>query len=108
MAVEERKIEVEGTPIRYLMAGEGPPLVLLHALGEGAFDWQWVLPDLAQTYRVYAPDLPGFGDSARPEPITHPPFLRAFRLLSRCPGDRAHYDDRQLAGRPRRPAFCVV
>jgi hypothetical protein len=30
MAVEERDVEVEGSPIRYLTAGMGPPLVLLH------------------------------------------------------------------------------
>ena len=36
--VEERKIEVDGLPTRYLMAGEGPPLLLLHALGESALD----------------------------------------------------------------------
>jgi pimeloyl-ACP methyl ester carboxylesterase len=78
MTVEERKIEVEGTPIRCLMAGEGPPLVLLHALGEGAFDWQWVLPDLAQTHRVYAPDLPGFGDSAKPDADYSPAFFMRF------------------------------
>src|ERR671916_240892 len=78
MAVEERKIEVEGTPIRCLMAGEGPPLVLLHALGEGAFDWQWVLHDLARAHRVYAPDLPGFGDSARPDADYSPAFFTRF------------------------------
>jgi hypothetical protein len=27
-------MEVDGSPVRYLAAGEGPPLVLLHALGE--------------------------------------------------------------------------
>lgn len=61
MAVEEQKIEVDGLLTRYLTAGEGSPLLLLHALGESALDWHWVLPDLARTRRVYAPDLPGFG-----------------------------------------------
>lgn len=65
MVVEEQNIEVEGLPIRYLTSGEGPPLLLLHALGESALDWQWVLPGLARTHRVYAPDLPGFGESAK-------------------------------------------
>ncbi len=78
MAVEERRIEVEGMPIRYQTAGEGRPLVLLHALGEGAFDWQWVLPDLARAHRVYAPDLPGFGDSVKPEADYSPAFFTRF------------------------------
>jgi 4,5:9,10-diseco-3-hydroxy-5,9,17-trioxoandrosta-1(10),2-diene-4-oate hydrolase len=54
-------------PTRYLSAGTtGPPLVLLHGVGDNAFDWQWVMPALASTHRVYAPDLPGSGGSAKP------------------------------------------
>ena len=78
MAVEEQKIEVDGLLTRYLTAGEGPPLVLLHALGESALDWRWVLPDLARTHRVYAPDLPGFGDSAKPAVDYSPAFFTRF------------------------------
>lgn len=44
-----------------------PPLVLLHAPGIGASarKMQLLMEPLAQTYRVYAPDLPGFGLSDR-------------------------------------------
>ena len=66
MRVDEQNIDVDGLPVRYLVAGEGPPLVLLHALGESALDWRWVLPALARTNRVYAVDLPGFGYSGAP------------------------------------------
>jgi pimeloyl-ACP methyl ester carboxylesterase len=59
--VEEQNIDVEGLPVHYLTAGEGPTLMLLHALGESALDWRWVLPALARTHRIYAPELPGFG-----------------------------------------------
>ncbi|MFJ8430812.1 alpha/beta fold hydrolase [Kitasatospora sp. NPDC094019] len=45
---------------------DGPPLVLLHALGERATDWDAVLPDLAPRHRVHALDLRGHGDSGRP------------------------------------------
>ena len=78
MIIEEQRIEVEGLPTRYLVAGEGPPLLLLHALGESAFDWRWVLPDLASTHRVYAPDLPGFGESAKPLGDYSPSFFARF------------------------------
>jgi pimeloyl-ACP methyl ester carboxylesterase len=37
--VEERNVEVSELPIRYLSAGEGPPLVLLHGAGDNALDW---------------------------------------------------------------------
>ncbi len=78
MIVEERNIDVGGLPAHYLTAGEGPPLVLLHALGESALDWQWVLPALARTHRVYALDLPGFGYSAKPSAEYSPAFFARF------------------------------
>jgi pimeloyl-ACP methyl ester carboxylesterase len=79
---DKQNIDVGGLPIRYLVAGEGPPVVLLHALGESALDWRWVLPDLARKHRVYAPDLPGFGGSAEPisdySPASFARFVAAF------------------------------
>ena len=77
-AAEEQNVEVEGLPIHYLTAGEGPPLVLLHGAGDNALDWQWGLPDLAATHRVYAPDLPGSPDSARPTADYSPAFFERF------------------------------
>ncbi len=75
MTVDEQSIDVGGLPVRYLVAGEGPPLVLLHALGESALDWRWVLPALARTHRVYAVDLPGFGYSGKPSAEYSSAFL---------------------------------
>jgi pimeloyl-ACP methyl ester carboxylesterase len=66
VVVEEQNVDVDGLPIRYLSAGTGPPLVLLHGAGDNALDWRWVFPALARTHRVYAPDLPGSPNSARP------------------------------------------
>jgi 2-hydroxy-6-oxonona-2,4-dienedioate hydrolase len=77
-AVETQTVEVDGLPIRYLTAGEGPPLMLLHGAGDNALDWQWVLPDLGATHRVYAPDLPGSPDSARPAADYSPAFFTRF------------------------------
>jgi 4,5:9,10-diseco-3-hydroxy-5,9,17-trioxoandrosta-1(10),2-diene-4-oate hydrolase len=78
MTVEKRIVEVDGLPIRYLAAGTGPPLVLLHGAGDNAFDWRWVMPALASTHRVYAPDLPGSGESARPLDDYSPAFFTRF------------------------------
>lgn len=78
MVVEEHSIEVDGLPIRYLTAGTGPPLVLLHGAGDNALDWKWVLPALARTHRVYVPDLPGSPDSARPAADYSPAFFERF------------------------------
>src|SRR5215217_6031015 len=78
MTVEVRNIEVEGLPVRYLTAGTGPPLVLLHGAGDNALDWHWVIPALAATHRVYAPDLPGSPMSARPAADYSPAFFERF------------------------------
>jgi pimeloyl-ACP methyl ester carboxylesterase len=76
---EERRIDVGGLTTRYLTAGTtGPPLILLHGVGDNALDWQWVLPTLARTHRVYAPDLPGSGGSTKPDVDYSPAFFTQF------------------------------
>ncbi len=65
MRAEERTVDFDGRTLRYLAAGEGPPLLLLHGAGDSSFAWSWVLPELAGGYRVYAPTLPGIGDGTR-------------------------------------------
>jgi 2-hydroxy-6-oxonona-2,4-dienedioate hydrolase len=57
----EKEVKVSGRPARYLAAGLGPPLVLLHGTGTNRREWGWALPILARGRSVYAPDLPGFG-----------------------------------------------
>jgi pimeloyl-ACP methyl ester carboxylesterase len=55
----------------FLEAGEGPPVILLHGLGATNASFLPTMWDLARDHRVLAPDLPGFGDSAKP--------IRAYR-----------------------------
>ena len=76
--IEEQSIEAERLPTRYLKAGEGRPLVLLHGVGDNALDWQWVMPALVHTHSVYAPDLPGSGGSANPLDDYSPAFFTGF------------------------------
>jgi pimeloyl-ACP methyl ester carboxylesterase len=47
--------------------GAGPPVLLLHGLGESTFTWHDILPALAARNRVIALDLKGFGRSDKPE-----------------------------------------
>ena len=42
-----------------LEMGEGRPILLLHGTGASCHSWRGVMPQLAKTYRVIAPDLPG-------------------------------------------------
>jgi len=53
-------------------------MVLLHGAGDNALDWRWVMPTLAATHRVYAPDLPGSPDSARPAADYSTAFFERF------------------------------
>ncbi|MDP9457425.1 MAG: alpha/beta fold hydrolase [Actinomycetota bacterium] len=81
--IEERRVDVEKLSTHYLTGGEGPPLVLLHGHGESSASWRWVLPALSRTHRVYAPDFPGAGGSAKFSDYSQPTsfysdFLAAF------------------------------
>ncbi len=78
VTAEHQTTDVDGMAIRYMAAGNGTPLLLLHALGESALDWRWVMPVLSRTHRVYAPDLPGFGDSDKPAADYTPAFFGHF------------------------------
>lgn len=65
---ERHVASVGGLRISYLDAGPNgaPVLVLLHALGDQANNWEPVLSQFADQYRVLAPDLRGHGESDWP------------------------------------------
>ena len=65
------------------VAGEGPAVVLLHGTGAASHSWRDVLPDLATTATVIAPDLPGHGFTrGRPRGgLTLPGMARALGEL---------------------------
>jgi pimeloyl-ACP methyl ester carboxylesterase len=60
-------VAVDGTRIRYVAAGSGPALVLLHTLRTQLDMFQKVIPELAKRFRVYAVDYPGHGRSDAPD-----------------------------------------
>lgn len=51
----------DGSRLRYLKAGDGPPLVLLHTVRTQLDYFQLVIPQLRNSFTVYALDLPGMG-----------------------------------------------
>jgi len=56
---------LDGSPVVYGEAGDGPPVVFLHGWGLTARSYARALPTIAATgARVIAPALPGFGRSA--------------------------------------------
>ena len=98
--LDEHAVEVGGLRTRYLAAGAGLPVVLLHATEETALDWQWVLPALARANRVYAPDLPGSGGTAAPPAAYTPEFFQGFvsAFLDRLDIERAVLVGNSLGG----------
>ena len=65
-ARSEHRVTIAGRNLSYTVAGAGAPLVLVHGLGGTRRTWNTVLDDLAATYTVIAPDLPGHGESDAP------------------------------------------
>jgi pimeloyl-ACP methyl ester carboxylesterase len=66
--------DVGGYLIHYYALGpaDGPIVVLVHGLGGRSEDWEKLAPFLAKAgYRVYLPDLPGFGKSEKPEDFSY-------------------------------------
>src|SRR5512143_2410833 len=65
--VHSRYLQAGPYRLHYLEAGSGPPLVLIHGLASNATrDWGRLVGPLGRQFHVFAPDLPGFGDSDRP------------------------------------------
>ena len=60
---ESRDAVVGGVRVRYIEAGQGPPLVLVHGLTSSKVAWRENILPLAEHHHVYAVDLPGHGDS---------------------------------------------
>jgi pimeloyl-ACP methyl ester carboxylesterase len=58
---------VNGIHLRYRVGGTGSPVLLLHGFGETGHMWDPVLPVLARSHTVVAPDLRGAGGSDKPE-----------------------------------------
>ena len=88
--MELKTIETERVPVRYYEAGAGRPLVFLHGAGGLDMDLGF-LDSLAQKFHVYAPLVPGYGDSEECAELTrvlHQERLQEFWIAH--VGARAH------------------
>jgi pimeloyl-ACP methyl ester carboxylesterase len=66
-AISSQTAEVEGIALHYLTAGHGPAVILLHGYTQTSRMWRPIIPQLAEKFKVIAPDLPGIGDSSIPK-----------------------------------------
>lgn len=77
-----RRIDVgSDVAIHCVIAGKGPPLLLLHGFPQNLAMWARVAPLLAEQYTVVCADLRGYGDSSKP----------------RCAQDQGNYAFRAMA-----------
>jgi pimeloyl-ACP methyl ester carboxylesterase len=68
LALRSGFVDVGALRLHHTFAGRGAPaIVFVHGLGSsGYIEWRFNLSELARRHRVLAPDLPGFGRSAKP------------------------------------------
>ena len=62
----QKEVVVFGQKIRYVEAGSGPTVILLHGLGGSSDSWTFNLGPLAEQFHVVVPDQIGFGKSDKP------------------------------------------
>jgi len=63
---ELEHVSIHGHGVSYRMGGEGPAILLIHGMAGSSLTWKEVMPLLAQSHTVLAPDLLGHGESAKP------------------------------------------
>ena len=115
-ALTQGMVDVDGIAVHHTWGGGGPggrgggggargrhrDVLLIHGLGSsGYIEWRRTLPALVRNHRVRAPDLPGFGRSAKPSArygVDY--FVRILaHYLDRCGVDRTAVVGASLGGR---------
>ena len=69
--LRENRATVSGFDIAYLDGGAGEPLLLVHGFGADKDNFTRVAGRLTPHYRVIIPDLPGFGESSKPDTVSY-------------------------------------
>lgn len=97
-----RRIETASGELSFLTAGVGEPVILIHGLGATKGSFLPTVSALADSFRLIALDLPGFGDSAKPLRAVYDPefFARSVVHLMDALGlERAHVIGNSMGGR---------
>ena len=72
--MEHKTIALSGVKVHYVEAGQGPVVLLLHGLGSSLDTCRRNVEPLADAgFTVLAPDLPGHGDSEKPDALDYGP-----------------------------------
>ncbi|WP_395310667.1 alpha/beta fold hydrolase [Mycobacterium sp. AMU20-3851] len=87
MSFDRKTVTVDGLTTSYLEAGTGDPVVLLHGGEFGGcaeIAWENTISTLAEHYRVLAPDMLGFGESAKVVDFTDGRGMRIRHIARFC------------------------
>ena len=103
VAAVDKFIQLTSGRIRYIEAGEGPPLLLVHGMGfsNGAHSYLPVLDRFAERFHCYAVDMLGFGmgDRDLTDAPTFDTIIDGFReFMDRMGVERAHYVGHSAGG----------
>lgn len=97
MTYRRHIVDIDGLATSYLEAGAGDTVILLHGgeFGVNAeLGWERTIDALAEDYRVLAPDMLGFGDSAKVVDFNDGRGLRIRHIARFCDElgvDAAHF-----------------
>ena len=97
-----QRIETASGKLSILSAGAGDAVVLIHGLGATKGSFLPTVAALADSFRLIALDLPGFGDSVKPlRAAYHPPFFArsVLHLLDALRLKQAHVIGNSMGGR---------
>lgn len=99
LGFDTRTARVGRNEIRYVRAGSGPALVLIHGVASSSYSWADVASKLAARFDVIALDLPGFGGSSQPADLSFEELPGAVTgLLDTLGVPRAHFAGNSLGG----------
>jgi len=73
--LKENTIKVKDARVHYYTYGSGPPLLFIHGHRSDTLRWENIILYLGEKFKVYSPDLPGFGKS--------PPLKRGWHTMPR-------------------------
>jgi len=78
--IDEQRVSMDNSRMRYLRTGSGPALLLVHGLLGYSFSWRFTMPGIKER-TIYAVDMLGTGYSDRPPKLDCSLRASAERLL---------------------------
>ena len=80
--LSQKSVQVGDLTWPYLEGGkaDGEPLVLIHGFGGDKDNWAMYAPEVIGKYRLFCPDLPGFGENTRDSSLSYDMTTQAARV----------------------------